>query len=100
MNNTGNSAIERRRGMRALYLLPFTGKRRGDRVKTVAEMALLLLIAGVLFFAVGCKRATGGSEPVAAPQAYPPAGEVVGGTKIVIFSPTTGADIYYTVDGS
>ncbi|MDR0456586.1 MAG: SUMF1/EgtB/PvdO family nonheme iron enzyme [Treponema sp.] len=37
---------------------------------------------------------------VAAPSATPPAGEVASGAKITLASTTSGADIYYTTNGS
>jgi hypothetical protein len=45
---------ERRKIMKPRYLVPFTGKRKTDRIKTVLGLAVLAFMAGAAFFISSC----------------------------------------------
>jgi hypothetical protein len=71
---------ERRKTRRAKYLLPFMGKRKVDRIKTVVEMAALVLIILMIasceeqFFSTGYIQLSGGQPPGSASVDNPPLG--------------------------
>ena len=71
--------------------------------KPVQFLGIIALLAVIGFSMVGCENPTDpGTTPntVATPTASPVAGEVASGTAVTLASSTTGAEIWYTIDGS